>query len=45
MTEDGTADGSVVVSYTAEPAAPTASATVSGACAGKVYWTGLLAAS
>ncbi|MFB9467365.1 hypothetical protein [Streptomyces cinereospinus] len=45
MTEDGTQDGSVVVSYTAEAGAPTVSATVSDACAGTVYRTGVLPAS
>ncbi|WP_328872841.1 hypothetical protein OHT76_23555 [Streptomyces sp. NBC_00287] len=43
LTEDGTADGTVTVSNTAEPAAPTAQVTISGACAGTVYWTGVLA--
>ncbi|MGW2820179.1 hypothetical protein ACWC24_04135 [Streptomyces sp. NPDC001443] len=42
---DGTADGSVVVSYTPETGSPTASVTVSNACAGTVYRTGVLAAS
>ncbi|MBO4256726.1 hypothetical protein GRC12_23000 [Streptomyces griseorubiginosus] len=46
FTEDGgTADGSVVISHTAEAGSPTVSATVSGACAGVVYYTGLLAGS
>ncbi|WP_308314623.1 hypothetical protein [Streptomyces gilvus] len=46
FTEDGgTADGSVVIPYTAEAGSPTVSATVSGACAGVVYYTGLLAGS
>ncbi|MEU6403798.1 hypothetical protein [Streptomyces sp. NPDC046985] len=47
MTEGGTADGSVVVSHTAEagPGSPTASATVPDACAGTVYRTGVLAVS
>ncbi|WP_197973591.1 MULTISPECIES: hypothetical protein [Streptomyces] len=45
MTEEGTKGGSVVVSYTAEPGAPTVSATVSNACAGTVYRTGVLSAS
>ncbi|GEC06354.1 hypothetical protein SSP24_40090 [Streptomyces spinoverrucosus] len=45
MTEEGTKDGSVVVSYTAEAGAPTVSATVSNACAGTVYRTGVLSAS
>jgi hypothetical protein len=43
VTEDGTADGSVTVTITAEGGAPSISATVSNACAGTVYWTGLLA--
>ncbi|MBG0853574.1 hypothetical protein I2W78_17410 [Streptomyces spinoverrucosus] len=45
MTEEGTKDGSVVVSYTAEAGAPTVSATVSNACAGTVYRTGVLSTS
>jgi hypothetical protein len=43
VTEDGTADGSVTVTNTADGGAPSISATVSNACAGVVYWTGLLA--
>ncbi|MGP4047080.1 hypothetical protein [Streptomyces sp. 2A115] len=43
MKRDGVADGSVVVSYTAEGGAPTTSTTVSNACAGTVYMTGALA--
>ncbi|OIJ69735.1 hypothetical protein WN71_001930 [Streptomyces mangrovisoli] len=43
--EDGTTDGSVVVSHTTEEGSPTVSATVSGACEGTVYRTGVLAAS
>jgi hypothetical protein len=44
VTEDGgTADGSVTVSYTAEAGSPTVSATVSNACAGTVYSTGVMA--
>ncbi|MFF4398121.1 hypothetical protein [Streptomyces sp. NPDC001480] len=39
---DGTADGSVVVSHTAEGGSPTAAVTVPNACAGTVYWTGVL---
>nr|WP_234390585.1 hypothetical protein [Streptomyces sp. MMG1533] len=42
---EGTADGSVIVTNTAEGGAPSVSATVSNACAGTVYWTGVLAAS
>ncbi|GAB7103339.1 hypothetical protein JCM4814A_16530 [Streptomyces phaeofaciens JCM 4814] len=45
LTEDGTADGSVVVTYTAEDGATAVSATVSDACAGTVYRTGVLASS
>ncbi|MEU6535766.1 hypothetical protein [Streptomyces sp. NPDC047000] len=37
---DGTADGSVVVTYTPLTGSPAVSATVSGACAGTVYRTG-----
>lgn len=43
VTEDGTADGSVLVSHTAQPGSPTTSAVVSHACAGTVYYTGVLA--
>ncbi|MFF8729025.1 hypothetical protein ACF073_21385 [Streptomyces sp. NPDC015171] len=43
VTEDGTADGSVAVTHTAEGGAPTATAVVPGACAGTVYYTGVLA--
>lgn len=45
LTADGTADGSVVVSYTAEGGSPTAKATVSNACSGTIYRTGVLASS
>ncbi|MER6633707.1 hypothetical protein ABT301_36775 [Streptomyces sp. NPDC000987] len=45
LTADGAADGSVVVTHTAQAGAPSVSATVSGACAGTVYYTGLLAGS
>ncbi|MFJ3231597.1 hypothetical protein [Streptomyces sp. NPDC086787] len=38
-------DGSVVVSHTPEAGSPTGTATVTGACAGTVYWTGVLSAS
>ncbi|MFI5812589.1 hypothetical protein ACIA7S_16655 [Streptomyces sp. NPDC051643] len=44
LTEDGVADGSVTLSYATDTGA-TASTTVSGACAGTVYRTGILAAS
>lgn len=43
VTEGGTADGSVTITYTAETGA-TAAVTISNACAGTVYWTGVLAA-
>jgi len=43
VTEDGVADGSVTVSLTAAVGSPTTSATVSNACAGTVYRTGMLA--
>nr|WP_203690150.1 hypothetical protein [Streptomyces sp. SID12488] len=43
FTEDGTvADGSVAVSYTAEGGSPTVTTTVSNACAGTVYRTGVM---
>lgn len=42
---DGTADGSVIVSHTTQAGSPTATATVPNACAGTVYYTGLLAGS
>ena len=45
LTEDGTADGSVQVTNTAEGGGPSVSTTVSNACAGAVYWTGLLTSS
>lgn len=45
LTEDGTADGSVVVAYTADDGSTTVSATVPNACAGTVYRTGVLASS
>ncbi|MGW0834038.1 hypothetical protein [Streptomyces prunicolor] len=45
LLEDGTLDGSVVVSHTAETGSPTVSATVSNACAGTIYRTGVLAGS
>jgi hypothetical protein len=44
VTEDGVTDGSVAVSYTAEAGVSTG-ATVPNACAGTVYYTGLLSAS
>jgi len=42
-TAEGVADGSVAVSYTAETGAPATGTTVSNACAGTIYRTGLLA--
>ncbi|MFJ5305565.1 DUF4232 domain-containing protein [Streptomyces sp. NPDC088350] len=45
LLEDGTLDGSVVVSHTAEAGSPTVSATVPNACAGTVYRTGVLSGS
>lgn len=44
-TEDGTADGSVVVSYKSVEGAAPAKATVPDACAGTIYRTGVLASS
>ncbi|MBA4866722.1 hypothetical protein H1V43_36580 [Streptomyces sp. PSKA54] len=45
VTEDGgTADGSVLVTLTAEPGTPQVSATISNACAGTIYHTGVLPA-
>ncbi|MFF7854372.1 hypothetical protein [Streptomyces sp. NPDC007904] len=44
VTEDGTVDGGVTVSYTAPTGSGTGSTTVGNACAGTVYWTGLLTA-
>ncbi|WP_437102289.1 hypothetical protein [Streptomyces sp. enrichment culture] len=43
VTEGGTAEGSVAVTHTAQDGAPSATAVVPGACAGTVYYTGLLA--
>ncbi|MEV6023892.1 hypothetical protein [Streptomyces sp. NPDC052036] len=45
MTEDGVADGSVVVSHTPETGSGTSTTTVPNACAGTVYRTGILPAS
>ncbi|MFJ8939941.1 hypothetical protein ACIRL0_30200 [Streptomyces sp. NPDC102365] len=45
MRADGTLDGSVSVSYTAEGGAPATATTVSNACAGTVFRTGVLAGS
>ncbi|MFD7247550.1 hypothetical protein [Streptomyces massasporeus] len=43
--EDGTVDGSVAVTYTPVTGSGATSVTVSNACAGTVYWTGVLAGS
>ncbi|MFF4270230.1 hypothetical protein [Streptomyces sp. NPDC001536] len=43
MTADGTVEGSVTVTGTAAGGAPSTSATISNACAGTVYYTGVLA--
>ncbi|MFB9564534.1 hypothetical protein ACPCBX_29365 [Streptomyces tuirus] len=43
--EDGTVDGSVAVTYTPVTGSGGTSVTVSNACAGTVYWTGVLAGS
>ncbi|WP_326786514.1 hypothetical protein [Streptomyces sp. NBC_00151] len=45
LVEDGTLDGSVVVSSTAATGGALASVTVANACAGTVYHTGILASS
>ncbi|MFJ3898233.1 hypothetical protein [Streptomyces sp. NPDC090083] len=45
LLEDGTLDGSVQVTHTAETGSPTVTATVTNACAGTVYRTGVLAGS
>ncbi|MCX5361941.1 DUF4232 domain-containing protein [Streptomyces sp. NBC_00124] len=42
MTADGTQDGSVTITGTAEGGTPSTSATLTNACAGTVYWTGVL---
>ncbi|MER6833881.1 hypothetical protein ABT320_07765 [Streptomyces cellulosae] len=41
--EDGGTEGSVAVTYTTPTGAGSATTTVTNACAGTVYWTGLLA--
>ncbi|MEU6573368.1 hypothetical protein [Streptomyces sp. NPDC046805] len=43
VTEEGTADGSILVSHTPAAGSPGVSTTVPNACAGTVYWTGVLA--
>lgn len=45
MTADGTVEGSVTITGAAEGGAPSTSATVSNACAGTVYYTGVLTAT
>ncbi|MEV7789588.1 hypothetical protein AB0O72_30020 [Streptomyces sp. NPDC088106] len=40
--EDGGTEGSVAVTYTASTGTSSATTTVANACAGTVYWTGLL---
>ncbi|MGX1512306.1 hypothetical protein RKD44_003594 [Streptomyces collinus] len=45
ITEDGPAEGSVSVTYSPQGGSGSATATVSNACVGTVYWTGLLADS
>jgi hypothetical protein len=45
ITEGGTADGSVTVSHTPETGSPASATTISNACAGVVYRTGLLLGS
>ncbi|WP_225653203.1 hypothetical protein [Streptomyces pseudogriseolus] len=43
LRQDGGTEGSVAVTYTAAMGSGSATATVTNACAGTVYWTGLLA--
>jgi len=43
--DGGTADGSIAVTHTPETGAPTAQTTISNACSGTIYRTGVLAAS
>ncbi|EGX56698.1 hypothetical protein SZN_26551 [Streptomyces zinciresistens K42] len=42
LPQNPTLDGSVVVAGTAEAGAPTATVTLNNACAGVIYWTGVL---
>ncbi|MFF5341702.1 hypothetical protein ACH46L_09435 [Streptomyces althioticus] len=42
LRQDGGTEGSVAVTYTTTTGAGTATTTVTNACAGTVYWTGLL---
>ncbi|MFJ2672779.1 hypothetical protein [Streptomyces sp. NPDC087525] len=44
-TDGGTLDGSVAVTHTAEPGAPSGQTSISNACAGTIYRTGVLNAS
>ncbi|MFE2493822.1 hypothetical protein [Streptomyces scopuliridis] len=44
-TDGGIMDGSVAVSHTAEPGAPSGQTSISNACAGTIYRTGVLNAS
>ncbi|MFI1880331.1 hypothetical protein ACH41C_11705 [Streptomyces althioticus] len=43
LRQDGGTEGSVTVTYTTTTGSGSATATVTNACAGTVYWTGLLA--
>ncbi|WP_405586564.1 hypothetical protein [Streptomyces sp. NBC_01092] len=43
LSEDTTLDGSVTITNTTAAGAPTATVVVSNACAGAIYWTGVLA--
>ncbi|MFE7750989.1 hypothetical protein [Streptomyces sp. NPDC057428] len=43
--DEGPADGSIAVTHTPEAGAPTAETTISNACAGTIYRTGVLEAS
>ncbi|MGA4963455.1 hypothetical protein [Streptomyces pseudogriseolus] len=43
LRQEGGTEGSVAVTYTAATGSGSATATVTNACAGTVYWTGLLA--
>ncbi|MFF4248167.1 hypothetical protein ACFYY2_27390 [Streptomyces sp. NPDC001822] len=43
--DEGPADGSIAVTHTPEAGAPTAETTISNACAGTIYRTGVLGAS
>ncbi|MEU0149589.1 hypothetical protein ABZ119_27115 [Streptomyces sp. NPDC006288] len=43
--DEGPADGSIAVTHTPETGAPTAETTISNACAGTIYRTGVLEAS